>query len=61
MELRENKTYKTIHQPIIFSYAKEKRQQYPPPESGDHTSKILLGLGYSDDEIEALQLANVIF
>lgn len=61
VEIAKGKVYKTIYQPIIFSNSLEKRNKYPPPESGEHTREVLLGLGYTDEELETLLRNNVIF
>ena len=34
--------------------------QSPPPTLGQHTDEILLGLGYSSDDIERLRVTSII-
>jgi alpha-methylacyl-CoA racemase len=38
----------------------EHEQRYPPPELGEHTSELLLELGYSDKEIQEFRVGRVV-
>jgi crotonobetainyl-CoA:carnitine CoA-transferase CaiB-like acyl-CoA transferase len=38
----------------------ENEQRYPPPELGEHTSKLLLEAGYSDKEIGEFKAGGVV-
>jgi len=50
---------KQVGAPIKFSEMPES-QRTPPPQLGEHTEEILLGLGYVGEEIERLRQARVI-
>ncbi|MFV2016877.1 MAG: formyl-CoA transferase, partial [Candidatus Heimdallarchaeota archaeon] len=61
IELKDNKKYYSINQPIIFSNSPYKRNSFPPPESGEHTTEVLFSLGYSEEDVESFLLEKVIF
>ena len=50
---------KQIAHPLKFSLS-DREKDLPPPELGEHSEEILLGLGYSGKQIDEFRQANVI-
>jgi crotonobetainyl-CoA:carnitine CoA-transferase CaiB-like acyl-CoA transferase len=46
----------TMAVPVAFSATPGESFRLPPPRLGEHTSDVLAGLGYSDAEIERINV-----
>ena len=49
-----------VGQPINLSDAPQPKELKPTPELGEHTEKVLAGLGYDKKAIEGLRVGGVI-